>query len=301
MPRTLVATRDGLLTVGAGGPVASQFMGRSVTAVTRDGPQLWAIVERSEVWHAPEDDWGRVVTLEGLEATCLAMTDALHVGSSGARLFRLADDALEPVVGFDDAEGRSEWYTPWGGPPATRSLSEWSDDVYVNVHVGGILHTGDGGRTWNRTIDIDADVHQVATAQGLVLAACAGGLAMSEDRGATWTMRSEGLEAPYSRGVVVCGDAVLVSASDGPRGGRAGVYRGDIRGGAFERCTTGLPGLFDDNIDTYCLDALNDGSFAAFGTSDGRLFGSEDAGSTWHELSSDLGAIQHVLVLPDWA
>ena len=56
---------------------------------------------------------------------------------------------------------------------------------------------------------------------------------------------------------------------------------------------------FDDNIDTYCLDALNDGSFAAFGTSDGRLFGSEDAGSTWHELSSDLAAVQHVLVLPD--
>ena len=300
MPRTLVATRDGLLTIGAGEPVASQFTGRSVTAVSRDGPQLWAIVDRSEVWHAPEDDWGRVVTLEGLEATCLAMTHAIHVGSSEARLFRLADDVLEPVVGFDDVEGRSAWYTPWGGPPATRSLSEWSEDVYVNVHVGGILHTGDGGRTWHRTIDIDADVHQVATAQGLVLAACAGGLAMSEDRGATWTMRSEGLEAPYSRAVVVCGDAVLVSASDGPRGGRAGVYRGDLHSGALERCTAGLPGWFDGNIDTYCLDALNDGSFAAFGTSDGRLFGSEDAGSTWHELSSDLGAIQHVLVLPDW-
>jgi hypothetical protein len=253
MPRTLVGTRDGLLAVGAGGPVASQLTGRSVTAVTRDGPELWAIVERSEIWHAPEDDWGPVATLEGLEATCLAMTDALHVGSSEARLFRLADDVLEPVVGFDDAEGRSEWYTPWGGPPATRSLSEWSDDVYVNVHVGGILHTGDHGRTWHPTIDIDADVHQVATAQGVVLAACAGGLAMSDDRGTTWTFRSDG------------------------------------------------PGWFDDNIDTHCLDALNDGSFAAFGTSDGRLFGSEDAGSTWHELSSDLGAIQHVLVLPDWA
>ena len=166
------------------------------------------------------------------------------------------------------------------------------------MHVGGILHTGDHGRTWNPTIDIHADVHQVATAQGLVLAACAGGLATSVDRGTTWTMRSEGLEANYSRGVVVCGDSVLISASNGPRGGRAGVYRGDIRGGPFERCTAGLPGWFDDNIDTYCLDALNDGSFAAFGTSDGRLFGSEDAGSTWGELSSDLATVQHVLVLP---
>ena len=132
-----------------------------------------------------------------------------------------------------------------------------------------------------------------------MLAACAGGLATSVDRGTTWTMRSDGLEAPYSRAVVVCGDTVLVSASDGPRGGRAAVYRGDLAAGPFERCTAGLPGWFDDNIDTYHLDALNDGSFAAFGTSDGRLFGSEDAGSTWHELASDLGAVQHVLVLPD--
>ncbi len=247
MTRTLAATGDGLLTVGAGGTIASQLTGRSVTAVTRDGPELWAIVERSEIWHAPEDDWGPVATLEGLEATCLAMTDALHVGSSEARLFRLADDVLEPVVGFDDAEGRSEWYTPWGGPPATRSLSEWSDDVYVNVHVGGILHTGDHGRTWHPTIDIDADVHQVATAQGVVLAACAGGLAMSDDRGTTWTFRSDGLEAPYSRGVVVCGDAVLVSASDGPRGGRAGVYRGDLH---VVRSSAVRPACLDGSMTT---------------------------------------------------
>jgi hypothetical protein len=270
-----------------------------VTAVARDGPQLWAIVDRSEVWHAPEDDWRLVATLEGHEAMCVAMTDALHVGSSDARLFRLTDGMLEPVVAFDDAAGRSEWYTPWGGPPATRSISEWGDDVYVNVHVGGILHTDDHGRTWNPTIDIDADVHQVATAEGIVLAACAGGLATSVDRGTTWTMRTEGLDAPYSRAVVVCGDTVLVSASNGPRGGHAGVYRGDLRAGAFERCAARLPESFDDNIDTFCLDALNDGSFAAFGTSDGRLFGSDDAGSTWHELASDLPSVQHVLVLPE--
>ena len=300
MHRIVVGTRDGLRTIAERGPVGPLlFADRSVTAVARDGSELWAIVDRSEVWHAPEDDWRRVATLEGHEATCLAPTDALHVGSSDARFFRLTGSTLEPVVAFDDAEGRSDWYTPWGGPPAIRSMSEWGDDVYVNVHVGGILHTGDHGRSWNPTIDIDADVHQVATTKELVLAACAGGLASSGDRGASWTMRSEGLVAPYSRAVVVCGDTVLVSSSDGPRGGRAGVYRGDIRGGGFERCTAGLPGWFDDNIDTYRLDALNDGSFAAFGTSDGRLFGSDDAGSTWHELASDLGSIQHVLVLSE--
>ena len=47
-----------------------------------------------------------------------------------------------------------------------------------------------------------------------------------------------------------------------------------------------------------CLDALPDGSFAAFGTSDGQLFVSRDAGSSWTELASGLPAILRVLVLP---
>jgi len=226
------------------------------------------------------------------------VTDGVLVGSSEARLFRVGGAGLEPVGSFDHADGRPSWYTPWGGPPATRSISEWGQNVYVNVHVGGILRTDDGGETWTPTIDIDADVHQVATAEGLVLAACAGGLAVSTDRGGDWALRFDGLEARYSRAVAVCGDSVLLTASSGPRGGRAAMYRGDLAGGPLERCGGGLPEWFDDNIDTYWLDALPDGSFAAFGTSDGRVFVSEDAGTTWSEPVSELPPVRRVLVLP---
>ena len=300
MPRIITATRDGLRTFDEGGHEGSPVdLRRDVNAVVRDGAELWAIVDRAELWHAAEDEWRHVTTLEGVHATCLAMTDALHVGSAQARLFRLTDRTLEPVASFDAAEGRNTWYTPWGGPPATRSISEWDGDVYVNVHVGGILRTGDGGATWTPTIDIDADVHQVATAEGLVLAAGAHGLSTSTDRGATWSLRAEGLEAPYARAVVVCGDRVLVSASDGPRGGHAGVYRAGLESGAFERCRAGLPEWFDDNIDTACLDALNDGSYAAFGSGDGRVFGSDDGGETWLEVATRLPPINHLLIVPD--
>jgi hypothetical protein len=298
--RILVATRDGLHAFDErGDEQAVQLEGRSVSAIARDGSRLWALVDRSELWHAPHGRWRHVATLDGLAATCIAMTDALHVGSSEARLFRLAGTTLEPVAAFDAAEGRTSWYTPWGGPPDTRSISEWGDDVYVNVHVGGILHTDDHGASWNPTIDIDADVHQVATAEGLVLAACAGGLATSSDGGRTWPMRTDGLEARYSRAVVVCGDRVLVSASDGPRGGHASVYRAGLRSGTFDRCREGLPEWFDGNIDSYCLDALNDGSSVAFGTADGRVFGSHDAGATWADVAAGLPPVQHVLVVPD--
>jgi hypothetical protein len=299
VPQILVAARDGLHTFDdqrQEGP--TQHGGRPVNAVVRDGPQLWAILDRAEVWHAPEREWRQVATLEGADATCIAMTDAIHVGSSGARLFRLVGGTLEPVSGFDAVEGRDDWYTPWGGPPDTRSISEWGENVYVNVHVGGIVRTSDGGQTWKPTIDIDADVHQVATADGLVLAAGARGLSTSTDKGATWSLRSDGLESRYCRAVVVCGDQVLVSASSGPRGGHAGVYRAGLTTGRFERCRVGLPEWFDDNIDSYCLDALNDGSYAAFGTADGRVYGSDDRVS-WVELATGLPPVHHVLLMPD--
>jgi hypothetical protein len=299
VPRILVATQDGLHTLGADGQSAGpSFAGRPVTAIVRDGSEPWAIVDGSEIWHELKEGWRQVTAVQGLAARCVAMTDAIHVGTSEARLFRLEGSLLTPVVGFDAVDGRDDWYTPWGGPPDTRSISEWGDDVYVNVHVGGIVRTDDHGETWHPTIDIDADVHQVATAEGLVLAATAHGLASSTDRGVTWTYRTDGLEAPYARAVVVSGDDVLMSTSNGPRGGRAGVYRAPLVGGPFERCRTGLPDWFEDNVDTYCLDSLNDGSSAALGTADGAVYASDDGGGTWHEVATGLPPVHQLLLVP---
>jgi hypothetical protein len=301
MPRILVATADGLHELGDGGVLGRvHHSGRVVTTVAQGRKEYWTVVDGSEVWHTADlDRWTHLADMANHRGTCIAtMDDDVLVGSSQARLFRVVGEGLEPVSAFDRAEGRSAWYTPWGGPPDTRSISEWDEAVYVNVHVGGILRTEDQGETWTPTIDIDADMHQVTTAEGLVLAASAGGLAMSTDRGGAWTFRSEGLEAPYSRAVTVCGDAVLVSASGGPRGGHAAVYRGALAGGGLERCRTGLPEWFDDNIDSYCLDAHPDRPFVAFGTSDGMVFASEDAGRGWAEFASGLPPVRRVLVLP---
>ena len=230
--RVLVASREGLHAFDDRGvPAPVQLEGRAVTTLAPHGRDLWAAVDGSELWRASDEEWRHIADLAEHRVACIAATRAdVYVGSSEARSFRVAGDGLEPIAAFDRAEGRSSWYTPWGGPPETRSMSEWDDDLYVSVHVGGILRTDDRGEHWTPTIDIDADVHQVATAEGLVLAACAGGLAVSADRGTTWTLRADGLDAPYSRGVAICGDTVLVSASSGPRGGRSAVYRGALAG-----------------------------------------------------------------------
>jgi hypothetical protein len=298
MARILVSTDGGLFVYAQPGsdPVV-ELEGRRIGAVAAHGSARWAIVDGGSVWHDDGAGWSEHATLPDLEATCLAWTDSLFVGTSQAHLLRADVGALERVVAFDEVEGRDGWYTPWGGPPDTRSIAEWDDDVYVNVHVGGIVRTSDAGASWTPTIDIDADVHQVVTADGLVLAACAGGLAMSTDRGASWSIRAEGLERTYARAVAVCGGSVLMSASSGPRGGHATVYRAPLGAGAFERCDEGLPDWFEGNIDTHWLDAIPDGSAAAFGTVDGRLFTSSDEGASWREAGTVPAGISHLLVV----
>lgn len=286
----LVGTDDGSTAVGTAAPEGPPG---PVTALALDGKDLWAS-NGVEVWRSDDS----LATVEGLRANCLLPVDGgLLIGTSDARLVRLADGRLGPVPGFDEAEGRDRWYTPWGGPPDTRSMSRGSDGtIYANVHVGGILRSADG-ELWEPTgIDIDADVHQVLAhpqAHGVVLAATAFGLAMSEDGGNTWTTYDDGLHAHYSRAVAVAGDTILVTASTGPFGGPAAVYR--FRGdGPFERCTEGLPEWFDGNIDTHCLDAS--GSDVALGTADGRVFASEDAGETWELAAEGLAPVRCLLL-----
>jgi hypothetical protein len=299
VPTIYVGTGDGLMGFSPEGAAPTlQHPGRDVTAVAPEGSAVWSILDGRELWRtADEGGWTHAGTLDGLRGNCVADTRAgVVVGTSEAHLDRVEDGGLERVRSFDAVRGRDEWYTPWGGPPDARSISEDDDTVYVNVHVGGIVRTKDEGATWEPTIDIHADVHRVWAIAGRVLAACARGLAVSEDRGDSWSLRTDGLDATYCRGVAVCGDAVLVSASNGPGGGHGAVYRGRLDGGALERCREGLPDWFDDNIDSYCLDAVPD--LAAFATADGRVFASRDQGGSWAEVASDLPSIGCLLVMP---
>jgi len=296
MASILVATDRGLYDIAGDEPPA--FADRKVTFLAPGPDGVRAILGGNEIW-AADGGWHRVATSARLVLNCLAFTDRWLVGTSEAHLLHLTDGGgLVPIEQFDDVKGRDDWFTPWGGPPDTRSMSEWDDDVYVNVHVGGIVRTDDGGDTWSPTIDIEADVHQVTTADGFVLAATAGGLAVSTDRGGSWTHRTEGLVHRYARAVTVIGDTVLLSTSRGPRGGEAVVYRTGLDGGAFERCTAGLPGSFDGNIDSHCLDAPPGGPAVCFGTADGQVFRSSDEGATWQQLADGLPPVRRVLVLP---
>ena len=297
--RILVGTVDGLHVLDIDGQLeAIHHPARSVVALAGTNSDLWALLDGSEVWRTDGGDgWASVAELGDLRGHCVALTRAgTLIGTSQARLLRVTESGLEELTAFEAVPRRSSWYTPWGDPPDTRSIAEDGEAVYVNVHVGGIPRSRDLGDTWVPTIDVDADVHQVWTAPGRVLAACARGLAVSENGGDVWTVRTEGLHATYCRAGAICGETVLVSASTGPSGSNSAVYRGRVDGGSLERSARGLPEWFDQNIDSHCIDALPDGSLAAFASADGRVFVSDDEGASWVEVASSLPRVRCLLL-----
>jgi hypothetical protein len=319
MTTVLAGTKTGLLRLSGStptpvspAPAAVELSGREVWAVAPESwASLWAVAGGDEIWRTgPDGDWQRVARLQddkaltGLAALCLADTRAnaeggILVGTSEAHLARLGHNGhLEMVRSFEDAPGRDSWHTPWGGPPDTRSITEDSTAVFVNVHVGGVLRSCDEGATWEPTMDIDADIHRVVTGSGRVYAAGAGGLWVSEDQGGNWRLSTDGLHATYCRSVAVCGDTLLVSASTGPHGGRAALYRSDLEGSSFERCRDGLPDWLEGNLDSLCVDALPNGSLAAFATQGGDVYASTDQGSSWARLAESVGPVHCVLTLP---
>jgi hypothetical protein len=154
----------------------------------------------------------------------------IYVGTDDARLLRVsANGKVDQLGGFDAVAGRDKWYAGSAlingqlvGPPlGIRSITATSDGTVLlaNVHVGGIPRSTDGGVTWEPTIDVDSDVHEVCAHPihpGIVIAAAAIGLCISRDSGATWTVEQEGLHASYCSAVAFSGNDILVAASESP-------------------------------------------------------------------------------------
>ena len=299
----VVATDDGLHVFDVGGASGDghrvdDLAGPEVLGLELRGGGPWAIVGGKELWRCAHGRWGRVATTGRRRATCLAATPGgVLVGTARAHLLRLEADKLLPVTGFDQAEGRADWYTPWGAPADVRSISAGPDGaIYVNVHVGGVLRSTDGGATWRPLLEIEHDVHQVCAPserRGLVLVAAFDGFGVSRDGGETWVWENDGLHAHYCRGVALAGDTVILSASAGHHGRRAALYRRSLdSGGPFERCAAGLPEWFSDNVDTGCISVA--GQTVAIGTEDGCVFLSSDGGRRWEALGKGLAPVRAV-------
>ena len=225
-------------------------------------------------------------------ASLLALsTDPLNVligTDDSALLYRLRGEGpAERVESFDALECRSDWYTPWGGPPAVRAFAASTDGwVYADIHVGSIMRSPDAGETWEPvTPDLHVDVHEVATSPvdpARLYANTADAVFISDDRGTTWTHRADGFPARYGRSIAVHPtdrDVVLASVSNGPGGGDARLYRTEDAGATWEHVSEGFPGSCEKNIDTFQVVFTPDGT--AWAVVGSTLYAGRDGGSAW--------------------
>jgi hypothetical protein len=253
-----------------------------------DGPTITALAPGRSGWHVLLD--GQVVTrlgdrevktigkLPAHDGQSLAVLSdgTVVVGRTGARL-AIVGAQVDDVGAFERVPGRNDWHNPANSTPDTRSMASSGGDLWVNVHVGGLWHSGDRGGTWQGVIEAGADIHEVRAANGSVAVAAAVGFAWSEDSGTSWSWTTEGLHGSYLRAACIDGQSAYVSASDGPFTKRGAVYRARL-GTAFDRCQGGVPEWFPGNVDTGRLDAA--GGRVAIGFRD-EVYLSDDEGRSW--------------------
>ena len=276
----LIGTAAGAFRLGESEPLID---GTRINHIARDTDSWWAVDGKGRVHHGAEV----IASMpDGAKPLCLQPTsETVWIGANEGRLFGIDHGELAEDEFFATAPGRDDWYTPWGAPADVRSMTLDADHtLYINVHVGGILRYDNTGVV--PTLDIDADVHQVAahpTLQGAVFAATAYGLAQSHN-GHDFDFRTGGLHSSYCRAVEVLDDRVLVSASTGPRTSQGRLYVGELWEGPLEPRTSGLPEWFDDNLNTHCIAARPEGVFIGFGD---RIWHSDDDGDSWEEVAGD--------------
>ena len=308
----LVATwRDGLLIL-AGETVEQELCDQSVRGLTSDGQggALAIVNGRSLRRRAPNGVWSAIAITELNLACCVAVGDVIYVGTDDARVLRVgADGALEPLRGFDAVAGRETWFAGSAiingervGPPlGIRSMTATSDGAVLlaNVHVGGLPRSTDGGATWQPTIDVESDVHEVRAhpnRPGVVMAAAAIGLCVSRDGGMTWDVEQKGLHASYCSAVAFAGDDVLVSASVDHFAAQGAIYRRRVDGDdSLVAVSEGLPAWTEGIVDTGCI--ATRGSTFALVDRNGNVYVSADTGRRWSRQASGLAHPSSVLIV----
>jgi photosystem II stability/assembly factor-like uncharacterized protein len=294
-PTVLTATWGDGLFVFTGDNRRHELAGQPVNALASDGHggALAIIAGHSLRRRSSDGQWTTIATSEFQLACFAPVGDLIYIGTDDARVLRVrADGNVEQLHGFDVVPGRDTWYAGSAiidgqrvGPPlGIRSIAATADGsvLLVNVHVGGVPRSTDRGATWQPTIDIGTDVHEVCahpTDPNIVIAAAAVGFCISHDGGATWTVEEDGLHGSHCTAVAFLGNDVLVSAATDHFAAQGAVYRRAIDArGPFEP-VVGLPRWIDGIADTRCI--ATRASAAAVADRAGHLYLSTDAGRTW--------------------
>lgn len=241
-----------------------------------------------------------------IDSLCMVEEEPLNllVGCTPPNLYTLKENEGVAVKNdcFGKLESRREWYTPWGGPAAIRSMAMSSDGwVYADIHVGSIMRSNDLGDTWEPVNpELHEDVHEVATSvtdTERVYANTYLSVYVSQDRGESWSHRSEKLRNRYGRGIAISPEdpnILLCAVSNGPRGTdvQGQLYRTSNAGKEWEHVSNGFPDSTRKNIDTFHIAFEN--KDVAWVTDEERLYVSTDKGLSWELFWEAPSEIQQI-------
>ena len=226
-----------------------------------------------------------------------------YVGSEPAAIFRSSDggNTWEECDGFRAVPESAEWgfHAPTRDSHV-RDLRVAPNDpncLYAGIEVGGMVHSGDGGVSWQQLPGLDADIHCVNLSgdrPDRVYVATASAPYRSDDGGGGWEAINTGLDRRYTLHIAAApddADLALVTVSSNARRGSPQFYR-STDGGRSWKLVEGLGQgeNAEDMVVAFDWDPQEPDQVYA-GTDSGELFRSEDRGATWQRLPVRLSTV----------
>jgi photosystem II stability/assembly factor-like uncharacterized protein len=246
--------------------------------------------------------------------------DTLYAGVEPAALFKSTDAGAtwSLVQGLYDHPHRPQWMPGGGGLCLHTILLDPSNSkrLFVAISTGGVYRTDDGGESWQpRNQGVRAQflpegqqypewgqcVHKIVshpTNPQRMFLQNHWGLYKTENGGDSWTDIANGVPSDFGFAMEIdANDAdtvfILPMESDEFRctpEGKLRVYRSKNAGAAWEPMTNGLPQ--ENALETVLRDGLSTDNLQPtgvyFGTRNGKLYGSNDAGDSWTAIQESL-------------
>ncbi|HZE71887.1 MAG TPA: hypothetical protein VE135_20450 [Pyrinomonadaceae bacterium] len=249
--------------------------------------------------------------------------NVLYCGVEPAALFKSEDagESWKLVNGLYDHPHRPQWMPGGGGLCLHTILPDPSNKqrLFVAISTGGVYRTDDGGGSWqprnvgvraqflppeNRFPEFGQCVHKIASHPAnpkRMFLQNHWGLYRSDDGGDSWTDIANGVPSDFGFALDIDHNDpntayIIPLESDEFRctpEAKLRVYRTTNAGESWTPLTKGLPQ--ENAFETVLRDSLSTDKMKPtgiyFGTRNGKLFGSNDAGRSWQSIAQGLPPI----------